>query len=389
MQDGFWLTLQIPSLNVWQQEQRGDFRVRSRVWLSSLVGFFCIASGWLSTIQAAQVSDLYTAQILVAEQSVKADPSLVAKAMRQVIVKVSGRKDVVTHPQIKAALADPERFTQQFSYQNTAIPMQTADGREVVAQQLRIDFIPELIDQLLDDAHVRPLGASRPGILLWIVEERGGQREYLGRDEDPVFASMLNKAEERGLPIFRPMMDLEDEQALPVSDAWGFFADSIRKASARYQSDAVLVGRIYRDNGGRWKSQWQLVWPQDVLSFDGNGASLELQLASAVEAAADRLFADFVKPSSGFDEGGIEMQIEGVAGLDDYFQIVNYLSELPAIRELKIQALHDDLLVLRLAVDGSLKQVQSSIALNQRFKSQLDFSGGEMDSATLIYYWQE
>ncbi|OMH25883.1 hypothetical protein BGP75_25565 [Motiliproteus sp. MSK22-1] len=324
----------------------------------------------------------------MAEQSVKADPSLVGKAMEQVLVKVSGRKDVVTHPLLRAALADSNRYIQQFSYQSTAIPMQTEDGREVLAEQLRIDFSSGLIDQLLSDANIRPLGATRPSVLLWIVEERGGNREYLGRSEDPIFTSMLNKASERGLPIYRPLMDLEDEQALPVSDAWGFFADSIRKASSRYQSDAIMVGRIYRDQAGDWKSQWQIIWPQEIVNFEGRGQALDSQLASAVEFAADRLFADFVKPSSGFDDGGILLQIEGVSGLDDYFQVSNYLKELPAIRDFKIHALQGEQLVLRLTIDGSVKQVQSSIALNQRFKPPVGYYQ-ESGSNILIYHWQK
>ncbi len=342
----------------------------------------------LSNARAARVADLYTAQILVAEQSVKADPSLVARAMRQVLIKVSGRPSVVSNPQLKAALAAPDPFIQQFSYQSTAIPMQTEDGREVLAQQLRIDFSQQLVDQLLSDAGVRPLGATRPGVLLWIVEERSGGREYLGRNEDPVFVAMLNRAEERGLPVFRPLMDMEDEQALPVSDAWGFFADSIRRASARYQADAILVGRIYRDRRGGWNSQWQLLWPQEVQAFEGAGRSLEEQLAFAVETTADRVFADFVKPSSGLDEDGVQMQIDGVNGLDDYFRITNYLKELPAVRDVQVSSLSEDRLVLRLIVDGSVRQVESSVGLNQRFRPQVSFQT-RTGAPVLNYRWQD
>ncbi|MCW8887382.1 MAG: DUF2066 domain-containing protein, partial [Motiliproteus sp.] len=201
------------------------------------------------------------------------------------------------------------------------------------------------------------------------------------------FATMLDRAELRGLPIFRPLMDLQDEQALPVSDAWGFFADSIRKASARYQSDAIMVGRLYRDHSGAWKSQWQLIWPQEVMGFDGSGDALEQQLALAVETAADRLFADYVKPSHGFDEGGLRVQVSGVKGLDDYFQISNYLKELPAVSAVMLQSLQQDQLVLRLLVDGSAKQIQNSITLNQRFRPDVDF--GATDDSVLRYRWQE
>ncbi len=366
-------------------------RVMIAMWhnrLNKLLFLLMSCLFFAAQVQAAKVGNLYTAKLLVAEQSVKADPALVGKALSQVLVKVSGRNEVVSNPQVKLALAEPDPYIQQFSYQATTIPLQTEDGREVLAQQLRIDFSPQLIDQLLSDGGIKPLGGTRPSLLLWIVEERGGNREYLGRDEDPVFATMLSRAEQRGLPIFRPLMDLEDEQALPVSDAWGFFADSIRKASARYQADAIMVGRIYRDHKGSWNSQWQLIWPQEVLGFEGQGESLEEQLASVIERSADRLFADFFKPSSGYDEGGIRVQITGVRGLDDYFQITNYLKELPAVSAVVLQSLAADQLIIRLMVDGSIKQIQNSIALNQRFRPEMVFTP-ESDGPLLRYHWQE
>ncbi len=355
-----------------------------------LLMVFCMLS--IGNAQGARVTGLYTAQLLVAEQSAQVPTGLIATAMRQVIVKVSGRKDLASHPLIRTALESPNPYVQKFSYQATTIPINTDDGRQVLAQRLSLEFSPMLVDQLLIDAGIQPLGATRPSVLLWIAEERGGRREYLGRDEDPVFAAMLARARERALPIFRPLMDLEDEQALPVSDAWGFFADSIRRASSRYQADAILVGRLYTDPGGGWRSQWQLIWPQEVIGFSGRGQALDEQLASAIEFAADRLFADFVRPSSGFDQGGVKMQVDGVADLDDYFQITNYLLELPAISAVSVQSLQADQLTLRLQVDGSVKQVQGAIGLNQRFIPQFGFAmeGAQQGQSELLSYrWRE
>ncbi len=344
--------------------------------------------GWVNSVYAARVTNLYTAEVLVAEQSVTVDPSLAAQGLRQVIIKVSGRTDVVNNARIQTALAEPNRYIQQFSYQQTRTPVTTDTGHEVLAQKLIIEFNQVLVDQLLSEANIRPLGASRPGILVWLVEERNGQRSYIGQNEDPAFALMIEQARSRGLPLFRPLLDLQDEQALPVSDAWGFFADSIRAASARYQADAILVGRLYQERGG-WQSDWQIFWPQHSSAFSGQGQSLDEQLASAVETAADRLFADYVSPSSGYDEGGVQIVIQQVRGLEDYFQIRNYLHDIPAIRDIQLYGLDGDQLSLKLMVDGAVNQVKSAIGLNQRFIPQGGMSSNSQSTMVINYRWRQ
>lgn len=331
---------------------------------------------------AARVEGLYNAQLLVAEQSIRVDPALASQALEQVVVKVTGRRDLLASPRLRQQMADPLRLIQQFSYQSTTRPMATADGREVLAQRLNIDFNPQLIDRMLADAGIRPLGATRPGVLVWIIEERQGGREYLGRSEDPVFDAMLTRARERGLPIFRPLMDLEDEQALPVGDAWGFFGDSILRASQRYQADSVLVGRVYRDGG--WKSEWLLLRGGDSFSFVGQGDSLSAHLASAVDLTADQLFADFVAPV-GLTESGVTLRVEGVRGLDDYFRVVDYLRDQAAVLRVNIRGVAGEVLTLNLEIDGSLSQLQAVIGLNNRFQPGLEAPAAE--GAVLNYRW--
>src|SRR5262249_34995195 len=51
-------------------------------------------------------------------------------------------------------------------------------------------------------------------------------------------------ADERGLPIAWPLLDLEDLNAVTSTDVWGGFDDRIVAASARYRADARLIRRV-------------------------------------------------------------------------------------------------------------------------------------------------
>lgn len=344
---------------------------------------------WFSSAQAGKVTDLYSADVLVAEKAVSVDPAVARQALEAVIIKVSGRRDVLNFPRLQPVLQNPLPLILKYSYQATNIPIREDQGHELLAQRLLIDFSPGLVEQRLKSAGVLPLGTTRPGVLVWLVEEKGGVREYLGREDDPVVLKAVKEtAESRGLPVFRPLLDFEDENALPVSDSWGFFTDSIRQASARYQPDSILVGRLFSQSGS-WRTQWLLIWGTEVKTFNGEGNSLTEQMEFAVNHAADTLFADFVRPAGGYGGDGVLLQVAGVQHLADYFQINSFLQGLPAIEKVTIQSLDQDQLILRLKVEGPLQQLQRSLSLNQRFVSETLLENRQAgDQPVLNYRWQ-
>ncbi|MEH6652273.1 MAG: DUF2066 domain-containing protein [Motiliproteus sp.] len=331
------------------------------------------------------MNGLYTAELLVAEQSVQVDPKLVKTALGQVLVKVSGQQSLLDQPELDAGLKQANRYIQQFRYQNTQVSMETDDGRQVLAHRLVIDFEKTLVNELLASAGVRPLGTVRPGVLVWLMEERRGKRRFLGLDEDPAFVAMNQRARERGLPIFRPLLDMTDQKALPIGDAWGFFTDSIIKASQRYQADSVLVGRLYRDAEGQWRSRWMLLKSSGELqNFANSGRGFSGNLSGAVDKTADLLFADFVAPAGELDPGSLLLEIEAVSSMQSYFQIQQYLGELPAVKNSALHSLVDDRLLLKLEIDGSVNQISGALGLNSAFKVVPSY---ETDGR-LSYRWQ-
>lgn len=341
----------------------------------------------LNTANASKVSGLYTAEVLVAEQSVSVDAKVARQALEQVIVKVTGRRDVLNFPRLQPLLNDPLPLILKYSYEATNTPVNEQQGHQVLAQRLVVVFSPGLLDQRLRELDSRPLGNNRPGVLVWLAEEKGGTREYLGLEDDPVVLNELRAtAADRGLPLYRPLLDIEDESALPVSDSWGFFTDSIIKASQRYQPDSILVGRIFTQSG-QSKTQWLLLWGGSVTQFNGEGRTLREQMNSTVNYVADKLFADFVRPSVSSDDDGIVVEIAGVSDLADYFQITRFLEDLPAINGILLQSLDADRLVLRIEVTGNLQQLQRALSLSPRLVPEQSLDDAETGSL-LHYRWQ-
>lgn len=60
------------------------------------------------------------------------------------------------------------------------------------------------------------------------------------------------------MPFRLPLLDLADQSKLQVTDVWGNFEDTILAASSRYQTEAILVGRVYLSYAKTWNTRWSL-----------------------------------------------------------------------------------------------------------------------------------
>ena len=63
------------------------------------------------------INDLYVAEVVTVSQSDAQRRRDAATGLRDVLVRVSGRVDVVEHPLVAAALRSPEDYYTEFSYQ--------------------------------------------------------------------------------------------------------------------------------------------------------------------------------------------------------------------------------------------------------------------------------
>src|SRR5690606_7698392 len=102
---------------------------------------------------------------------------------------------------------------------------------------------------------------NRPSILLWLtVQNADGSREMIGSDsEHPVVDIIRDFAEQRGVPILIPMMDLEDRRGLPLDAAWSLQVPALRQLSARHGAHSMLGGTVLLSPAGQLVRMWQFL----------------------------------------------------------------------------------------------------------------------------------
>jgi len=121
-----------------------DFVVRARSSAFPLGIFLLIAACWAPALAAA---GLYTGAVPVNSQDETERSAALKTALSQVIVRVSGDNAALTQPGVAKAVAEAERYVQQFSYQQDVV---TEGG---AAPQIRLTLIAQFdrdaIDRLL------------------------------------------------------------------------------------------------------------------------------------------------------------------------------------------------------------------------------------------------
>jgi hypothetical protein len=324
--------------------------------MSSFLAILCVGIA-----AAAEVDDLYEAQVPVSGQAEAERLRALAEAFEAVLVKVTGRRDVVSDPGIAPALRRPMSYVQQYRY--TPLP---PEDESPYTESMRVQFDPRAIDVLVQGAGVPLWGRERPATLLWVAVDEGDRRYLLGADDqEDLREQLIDEAGRRGLPVLFPLLDLEDRRALSFADVWGNFAAAVSDASMRYQVPAVAVGRLLRERDGHWSARWSLYHEGNAEHWSVPAGEASAALAGGVDAVTDALAARYARSSPGGSGVHANVMVGGVGSLADYRRVLRYLERLDQVRELAVVAVGDGHALFRVRVDGDAATLARTIAFGK------------------------
>ncbi|WP_428033590.1 DUF2066 domain-containing protein [Amphritea sp.] len=337
--------------------------------------------------QAATVKGLYSAELLVPEQLTQPAVEQLRSGLKEVLVKVSGRSNVVNKPAVVNALQQPAAWLNQFGYQATQTPVSAGDGREVLGQRLLLEFDPVLIDQLLQQSGMRAIGHARPVMLVWLVQQRGAaSRDFVSHDSQ-IYTELQQQADLRGLPLSIPLLDLNDQNALDVSDLWGFFRAPIEQASVRYQPDGILVGRLLQSSGGAWQTEWLLIKEGQARAISPSG-SLSEQLKQVINDTADFALASLGASRFDYVETGLQLEVTNIVEIEDYLQLLDYLRQLPPVDAVRVSGVDADRVLFRVELQGGVQALEQAVRLNPRMSPMPRMSNAGAETV-YAYRWQQ
>lgn len=307
-------------------------------------------------IRSQSTFDLYEARLPVERVAETVQAPVLKQALTQVLVKLSGDQHLPLKPSIQNQLKQGEQLIDEFKYHK-------------VEQQpwLIVHFYPDAIDALAQQLELPIWRTSvRPTLLIWIVLNETGERHSILQEspEEPYIKAVQlikTQAQQRGLPILFPLLDLDDLRTLTINDIAEGRVDAMMKIVERYRVKAFLTGYIQQTTRD-WQTQWRLYINDKIVYWKNSHPSLNPALINGINKTVDTLAQQQVNVIDAPGGNSFEINIVGTLTLTDYARINNYLQNLDIINEFKMLQMQSGQITFLVSVEGG------HTALVQAFK---------------------
>ncbi|WP_068545492.1 DUF2066 domain-containing protein [Thalassotalea crassostreae] len=327
---------------------------------------------------AVEVANLYTAEVVL-DDSKNAKSKANQVALKRVLIRLAGSEFVNSNEQLKKALKKPNSYLTQFSYGEK-------NGNAVLFAQ----FEEAKINQLLQSAKASIWGKHRPMITMWMVEENGLERDIVADSSQGIAKQVIVEvAKRRGLPLNLPLMDLSDSMAITVGDVWGRFEENIKKASKRYQAEAIAVIRLSNtslvnntneqcgSNPGCQKSEYAIDWhvfnngEMYTNSFSGNDR--QKLISKAMTDMAESLHQKNSYVFDGSAENVFDVEIVNIDSMIKFVEIKQFLNDLTLVSDVKLIKVAGTKMVFRLELLASVNAIKQALQLEKSLDTNNDY----------------
>ncbi|WP_219590192.1 DUF2066 domain-containing protein [Aeromonas salmonicida] len=322
-------------------------------------------------VSAAQVTDLYQGKAPTSGDMVAAQ----SQALGDVLVKVTGKRDILTQPDVVKALAAPGDYVQHYGYQDVGS-----------VKFLKADFNVAKVNALISQSKFALLGPARPQMALWLVINEGERRILPDQSSDGWASALRTQSQAMGLPVSIPLMDLDDNMAVNATDVWGRFAAPILQASQRYGAEMVVLGKLTPE-GDKWSIDWGLYGPK----AGGELAELTRGSSSGTQAEVAQHFADelaaWLVQNYGARISGVAssqtLVVEGLSGIDGMITVQKMLQGMASVTKVTIGKLEGDKVTFDLSLQGDKAELIRGLQLESRLRQIDDNDSG------LRYQWSQ
>lgn len=318
----------------------------------------CLSLFVTSGALAQQKQDIYRIDKLVIDQSPEVRQQVTAKALETVVIRVTGRSESIEQLVIKQALIQAEQYLTQYRYESTDESI-TILGEQKPASRLILQFSQTAVQRLVQSANLAIWPEPRPPVLVWLAKQQGN-KVLLASDSEEL-QKLRFAAEDRGLPIVTPLLDLEDRQNLSATRLWAMDENQIALASERYNAGATIAGRVSQD---RQKTTIRVVLLQQNqrLYLNASGENVEAATSDLVSQLS-RYFADTnaVVINEGSDAPSAFIQIENIDSFTDYANLLAYLNDLTVVANVIVSQLQDNTITVELKYNGRLENLWQTL----------------------------
>ncbi|MAM70494.1 MAG: hypothetical protein CMP91_05045 [Gammaproteobacteria bacterium] len=363
-------------------------------WQLLVILLLLLVQGLPAPVLAIEVRGLYQATVQVDSREDERERRRgFSDAMLEVLVKVSGSTAVSSPASIRRALNSPEAYVESWSTQTRTEVIESENGQSSTQEniELVVNFYESEIQRLLDENNIPLWPVNRPETLVWIViEDELGERRMLASSANPdstLLERLDNYADQRGLPLLYPILDLEDQLRLNVNRLWELDEQAILNASRRYQAESILAIRIFRSLSGELLARSLYFFRDNVFSYEEFESSENEFLQGSINLVSTELSQYYaVLLSSTENSVPVDFQVDGIDSPADYSALLSYLRTLEGVNAFQLKRADQGTLILRLETGGQLRQLVETIALEPSLQIVSELNRDGLD-VSMHYRW--
>jgi uncharacterized protein len=277
-----------------------------------------------ASVAATSVEGLYEGTV-PGDAASAGRAAVATEALKQVVVRLTGRRAAATDPALTALFSDPLRFASTY--------------RSVSAGQVAVGFEATGLDAALLAAGQRLWGRERPLTLVVVIPQRPlAPPTLMGASQD-LRREIERSAQQRGVPLAWPTGVEGATLQARYADALAGRLEPLQALARQFGAAGVLLGRA-QPGGGNWS--W--LGPAGEGSYAG-------ATDDAIQALADRYGAQFASQAT--TPGGVlTVSVRGVRELAGYAAATQTLAALEGVREVALEEAEGETLRFRLSYAG-------------------------------------
>ena len=319
--------------------------------------------GLLAEVETPRDMALYTGESELLSQDAGERRAATARALAQVLVKLTGEPLASANPVVRRALPKAASFVMQEQTADSVSDQQgntAIGGAPIYKTTLQVQFDPNKVDALIVGAGLPYWGPDRPSPILWLAIDDGRGARLVNAGQINVVKPLASRGTERGLSFGLPVGSAVESAA--VDTIWARNPEPIQALTERYGHQTQLLGRLYRQGQG-WTADWVLSSGGSELSrWSFSDPSPQRALASGADGAADAIARRDATRADVGEPGTHVVRISGLRLADDFTRAMGYLQTLPVVRELTVLEATPDSLQLRLDLAVGLSSFDGFLA---------------------------
>lgn len=329
----------------------------------------CLAgvAAWAQRVEGevARAEGMYQAEVPVRNQDEAERRAGFARALVEVLTRLSGDRGVAARPGVAQELRRAEELVEGYDYrQDEGV---SPSGAPTFRTLLVVRFDPAEVDAVAALVGLPVWPEPRPKPVLWLAIDDGRGPRLVALQQRNAARAILDRAVERGYRLGLPAGSAAEQAA--VGAIWRGDAAAIARLSARYSPPMQLIGKLYRAPGGGWAAEWQFVDQGKVLArWNSSDADARRAMAAGADGAADALIKRYAKPGVPpklAAPGRYTVRIQGVDDAEDYLRLAAWLQGQAVVRGIVPREAGADGLLLELDLATGVQGLRRAAARDE------------------------